>query len=423
MKIKIDFIAPPFCGHLNPLIELAKPLLGDNNFKIRFVTGQQKIEFLKSLGFNAIPILQENPEAMECIANTSKPVKNNPLLLLKQLKQNLAILPKVKKELKTLIKANNTNIVVADSVAIPAGIVCEELDIPWITIIPTPFAIETSEGTPSYLGGLLYSEEIKSKFRDYIGRKIVRVFKQLIQLIYKKELKELNYKIYRSDGTESAYSPYSILGLGMKEFEFKRDWPKAFKFIGPCCFSPEPLIDIKIPFNKYKNSVLVSIGTHLEWAKNDLINEVECLAQSFQDTLFIISFGRPQRLNIEPLYNFKNVLAYEYIPYSQYLNDFDVIIHHGGAGITYNCIKYCKPCIVIPHDYDQFDFAARIEYAKIGIEVKNFRSKKMVNALTSILSDAQSTFLDKLSMDMQKYNPAFELKQEILRLLNVNKLR
>ena len=55
-KIKVDFVVPPFSGHLNPQIELATPLL-NKNFEIRFITGPNKVEFLKKLGFNAIPVL------------------------------------------------------------------------------------------------------------------------------------------------------------------------------------------------------------------------------------------------------------------------------------------------------------------------------------------------------------------------------
>jgi len=48
----------------------------------------------------------------------------------------------------------------------------------------------------------------------------------------------------------------------------------------------------------------------------------------------------------------------------------DYVIHHGGAGILYSCIKYNKPAVIIPHDYDQFDYGVRADLAKIGIVAK-----------------------------------------------------
>lgn len=416
MKIKIDFIAPPYSGHLNPLIELALPLQ-NKNFEIRFITGMRKIDFLKSLGFEAIPILPGQPEVMENISNTAKPVKNKFFSLIKQLKENLAIIPAIKQELEILLKENKTDLVVADFVAVPAGIVCEEMSIPWITTIPTPFAIETQFGTPSYLGGFNYGESLKHKIRDYVGRRIVRAFKQSIQVLCRDELKHLNYRIYRKDGTERAYSSHLILGLGLEEFEFKRDWPSSFRFIGPCCCSPEPSLDLKIPFHEKNQSVLVSLGTHLEWAKYKLLNDVKFLAAHFPDVLFIVSYGRPQYRSSECVYRDHNIVAFEYVPYSQYMDKFDAVIHHGGSGITYNCIKFMKPCLVIPHDYDQFDYAARIEYNKIGIRTSKINSNQAVKNLRDILEDNRKKQLSELNNCMRKCDPSYELGKEIYRIL------
>lgn len=417
MKIKIDFVAPPFSGHLNPLVELARPLLY-KNFEIRFITGPQKIKMLEDMGFQAIPILPDRPDVMEKVVNTKKPVGNNPILLSKQLKENLAILPRVKQELERLLTQNNTDIVIADFVAVPVGIVCEEKNIPWITVMPTPFVLETKHGTPSYLGGLTYGNSYAAKMRDLIGRKIVRSFKWLVSRWFREELKALNFQIYRSDGSERAYSPHAILGLGLASFEFKRDWPKPFKFIGPCCFSPEIVADLEIPFKKYEQAVLVSLGTHLEWAKNNLVNEVESLAASFPNVLFVISFGRSHKSCSNMDYQKDNVLAFPYIPYSQYLSRFNAVIHHGGAGITYSCIKYKKPCLVVPHDYDQFDFAARIEYSKIGLKVKRIGNAETVEKLTDVLTNNRLVHLQALNNDMKRHNPSCELEAEIYRLLH-----
>lgn len=416
MKIKIDFIAPPYSGHLNPLIELALPLL-NKNYEIRFITGSRKIDFLQSLGFQAIPILPGQPEVMENIANTAKPVENNPIMLLKQLRENLAIIPAIKEELEALLKQNKTDIVVADFVAVPAGMVCEEMNIPWITTIPTPFAIETQSGTPSYLGGFRYGESLRYQIRDYAGRKLVRAFKRFVQLVCRNEFNRLRYSVYREDGTERAYSPHSILGLGIEAFEFKRDWPLPFRFIGPCCNSPEPYLDLNASFQEYKQSILISLGTHLEWAKNGLLNDVQFLASHFPDVLFVVSYGRPQFRSSEYLYRSSNIVAFEYVPYSPYMDKFDAVIHHGGCGVTYSCIKYLKPCVVIPHDYDQFDFAARIEHNRIGRRATKMNSNETVICLRDILEDNRKNELSELNQYMQQYNPAYELEKEIDRLL------
>ena len=81
----------------------------------------------------------------------------------------------------------------------------------------------------------------------------------------------------------------------------------------------------------------------------------------------------------------KNLMIVDYIPYTGYFEKFDYVIHHGGAGITYNCIKYKKPSLVVPQDYDQFDFAARIEYFETGIKAENINDTEDITQKLNIL--------------------------------------
>ncbi len=420
MKIKIDFISPPFSGHLNPLVELAYPLLSNTHYDIRFITGPNKINYLNEMGFNAVPVLPDTPNAMELIANTTKPVKSNPFALLKQLKQVLTRSPQIIEELQNMIRQNNTDIVVADFTAIHAGIACTQLHLPWITTMPTPFAIETNSGPPSYFGGLLYSESVSSKVMHYLARKSVRLFKIIVGFIFRKELKKMNFSIYRKDGNERAYSPYSILGLGIKEFEFNGNWPAHFELIGSCCSVPEPSVVLNLDTHSYDKTVLVTLGTHLEWAKHTLINDVHSIAKEFTDVCFVVSFGRRETMSESATYMNHNVIAYDYVSYTQHLNIFDAVIHHGGAGITYACIKEEKPCIVIPHDYDQFDFAARIEYFKLGYRVKKFNSAHTVHALKKLFSNDVFN-LAKMNQFMKHYDPSVYLEKKILNIYERSK--
>ena len=48
----------------------------------------------------------------------------------------------------------------------------------------------------------------------------------------------MKFTLYNKNDEENLYSPYSILGLGMKEFEYKRSWPEQYQFAGVCCETP-----------------------------------------------------------------------------------------------------------------------------------------------------------------------------------------
>ena len=424
-RIKVDFLAPPFEGHLNPLIEMAEKL--KDKYDIRFITGKNKNEILINSGFQVENILTEENEVFERLSNTEKQVKMNFFELKKQFSENLRLIPKVTDELKELMKKNKTDIIVADFIVVSSVFCSKDLGIPFITTMPTSFALENKDGTPAYLGGLSPVNSVYGKIRDYCARKQIRIFKKTIYYLFYNQIKKMNFRLYNDNKEENLYSPYSILGLGMEEFEYKRSWPKQYYFAGACCETPlyytkkmntEKTEDILKEKNKYKRKVLVSLGTHLKWAKKTLIPNMEKIAENFEDTLFVVTMG-DQNCDTDILTEKRreNVVITDYLSYTGYFDSFDYVIHHGGAGITYNCIKYKKPSLVIPHDYDQFDFAARIEYFKTGIKADNINHIKDITQKLKVLFKSEKwEELEQLSEDFKKYQPHEVLDREIRRL-------
>ncbi|MCP1223128.1 glycosyltransferase [Sebaldella sp. S0638] len=425
-KIKVDFLAPPFEGHLNPLIEMAEKLKG--KYDIRFITGKNKNEILKNSGFQVENILTEENEVFERLSDTDKQVKINFFELKKQFSENLRLIPKVTDELKKLMRENKTDIMVADFIVVSSVFCSQDIGIPFITTMPTSFAPENKDGTPAYFGGLSPVDSVYGKVRDYIARKQIRLFKKTIYYLFYKQIKKMNFTLYNKNDEENFYSPYSILGLGMKEFEYKRSWPEQYQFAGACCETPSyytnrvqtgKIADIFEKKNKYKRKVLVSLGTHLKWAKKTLAESIEKIAENFQDTLFVVTMGKKDSDGeIAAEERTGNVVITDYLSYTDYFHRFDYVIHHGGAGITYNCIKYKKPSLVIPQDYDQFDFAARIEYFKTGFRAKNINNIKDVTKKLNILFNKEKwAELEQLSEDFTGYSPHELLDSEIERLI------
>lgn len=413
-KPKIDVVAVPFSGHLYPLIELMTPLLQSDKYEIRFFTGVQKVALLEDLGFTVIPLFPDQPTIMEEIANTDSQVKSNGLAMYKQLKQNLALLPSLVDLLKTAFQEHGTELVVADFISVPAGLACRELGIPWLTTIPTPFAIETPRGTPSYLGGWQEHPDFLYQVRDYIGRKVVRGFKRAMAFAVRRPLAELDFQLYDSQGEERLYSPYSILGLGMTELEFNRQYPSQFQMIGPCCHSPET--GLGSGFSGKDKCVFVSIGTHLEWGKGQLIPMLRALADANPDYDFVFSKGHSQQIIAPPQKLRPNLEVYSYLPYSEVLPQCDYVIHHGGAGIFYNCVKYAKPALITPHDYDQFDYGARAIKYDVGIQVKKLSSNQLLRGFKELIGrDWQH--LTAFSTAFAQYHPGKRFEEEVQRLL------
>ena len=397
---RLLLVAPPFSGHLNPLIALAHGLR-DRGFDPRFATGPAKVGLLTDLGFVADPVLAHDPQALERIADTAGPVRSNPVRLARQLSANLALLPTARAELDALVVRDRPHLVLADFTAPVAGMVADTHGLPWLTVMPTPFALETRTGTPSYCGGWGPAQHAGHRVRDAAGRWATRTTKLALQKVLARQFARLGTTVYRQDGSEAAYSPHGILGLGMSELELPRDWPSQFEMVGPVTATAEPWP--VAPVLPEGPLVLVTLGTHLHWAKRDLLDRVRRLADAFGDHTFLVSLGDATGARPEPHHVEGNVVVHHHLPYDVVVPRCAAVVHHGGAGITYSAVRAGRPSLVCPHDYDQFDFAARVVAAGAGESVRRLDSARAVAALGRLLS-CDTGRLDALAQAAARYD-------------------
>lgn len=63
--------------------------------------------------------------------------------------------------------------------------------------------------------------------------------KRIVSFSFRDRLKRYKFKVYNQLGQETIYSPYSILAIGMKELELKKEFPEHFRWVGPSGASVE----------------------------------------------------------------------------------------------------------------------------------------------------------------------------------------
>ncbi|GAA4015536.1 salmochelin biosynthesis C-glycosyltransferase IroB [Allokutzneria multivorans] len=82
-----------------------------------------------------------------------------------------------------------------------------------------------------------------------------------------------------------------------------------------------------------------------------------------------------------------NVRLAEWIPLNALLENCDAVVHHGGSGSTFTALTRGVPQLLLPHGADQFDNAAMVRKAGIGMWVE----ESAVNAshLTKLLEDKE----------------------------------
>lgn len=154
--------------------------------------------------------------------------------------------------------------------------------------------------------------------------------------------------------------------------------------------------------------VLVSLGTHLGWHKNEMSSRIREVARTFPDVMFHFSDGA---LNGTAPVLEGNFQRLAFVDYERWLSKYDLVIHHGGAGIMYYCIAHAKTSLVYPLDYDQFDHAARLVRAGLALRVR--RLADLEDALRRALADRE------MALPCERFQAFFRNTVSDMRLLKL----
>ena len=415
-RIKIDVVVVPLSGHLYPTMNLLVPLLHNPQYEIRLFTGPQKKEVAEAAGFTVVPILEDHIEDFERAANNVQQL--GVLSAYNQLSASIDLINLVSDQLLEEWRKNRPDIVIADFITLSGGLVANQLGIPWITTMATQFVLETTDGPPCLFGGMGSPKNSWQATIQFLGRKATRIVKRIVFFSFRDRLKRYKFKLYNHLGHETIYSPYSILAIGMKELELKKGFPEHFRWVGPSGTSVEAGEDYPLDLTPFieRKKVLVTCGTQLAWAKENLICQAKQLAKAHPECHFFVTRGvGGEAFQCENL--MENLSVVSYLPYKEYIPQMDYVIHHGGAGIFYQCIIYGKPALILPHDYDQFDYAVRGVEAGVAFTVKRDNSKDIGHAFEELLAKENWPELETLRQVAQSYHPTEILESEIQHLL------
>ena len=415
-KIKIDVVALPLSGHLYPTMNLLAPLLQNPQYEIRLFTGPQKKAVAEAVGFQVLPILEGHVKEFEKAANNKEQL--GIFSSYRQLSASLDLINLVSDQLIQEWTNHRPDIAIVDFITLSGGLVAEQMGIPWITTMATQFAIETTDGPPCFFGGMGTPRNSWQVLQQFLARKITHLGKRIVTFLLRDRLRRYHFKLYSQKGQETIYSPYSILGIGMKEVELKKGFPEHYKWVGPSGASVEAGEDYPLDLSPFmeRKKVLMTCGTQLAWAKENLIYQATQLAKAHPDCHFFVTRGvGGEAFQCENL--MENLSVVSYLPYKEYIPQMDYVIHHGGAGIFYQCIIYGKPALILPHDYDQFDYAVRGVEAGVAFSAKRDNSKAIGQAFEELLAKENWPELETLRQAAQSYHPTEILEREIHRLL------
>jgi UDP:flavonoid glycosyltransferase YjiC (YdhE family) len=362
-------IAPPFAGHLDRLVPLMQAAQGAGH-AVKVLTGHARLAFLASQGIEAAAPPSLPRGALEHVAEGFGRIDGRPFAGLAQLRANLALVGPLIQDLCDEIDLWRADVLVADSVALMAGPAAMRRGIPWITMLASPLSLYTPAGTPAFCGGWSPPDGRPGRLRDGLGRLGHRALREAVFALVRSQLPFELRRPFRADGSEAIYSPHAILGLGLKELEFPRAWPPAFEMIGPLASAPS--LDPALDLPPARRRIFATLGTHLPWARSRWRAELEELARARPDWLIVASEGRMEG-EVTAWDTAPNLRVVPRLCYARDLPMFDAVIQHGGTGIAYSAISAGLPSLVVPHDFDQFDMAARIEWHGLGLRARSLQ--------------------------------------------------
>lgn len=381
---RIHWVAPPFAGHLFPMLRIAEGLRRAGVTGQRVHTTPCMEPAVRGAGLEFEPVLAAREAAILEVAGTGgSRIGGNPLRLLGQFRETLGFLGELGEVLDAEWRADPPDLVIADSVLPSAGLAARRAGARWWTSMASVSPTETRRGTPSYLGGWRSRPGPLFGLRDAAGRAAVRGFKGLVGRLCRRELEALGVSsVYRADGTEACYSDDVILGLASEAFEFPRDWPRAMRFVG---YPVGTAIgeDRALAVDPDHPHLLVTLGTHLAWARSTALAHAMDLARRLPDWRVHLSHGDPAGTLLRSR---GNLTEASWVPYGASLGDYAAVCHHGGAGITYAALAAGVPALVWPRDFDQFDNAARLVACGAGLRARG-RAAANARALQRLVGD------------------------------------
>jgi len=384
---KIFLIGPPFRGHLHPLLGIGSGLREKADVMLLSTPGGAAEAM--SAGLDSRAILADKEDSVWKLAEPATEVKGNPFLLYQQLKENVALLPGLKAELEAIFQEEKPDLVIADFTVPVAGIVAREQGIPWWSSVPSPCVMETPDGPPAYFGGLSRAETWSDELLHAVLRKATRMFKRGMWWWFRAEFREIGFPgIYREDGSERVYSDDLVLGLSVPEIEFPGSYPPAYHAIGPVLHAPLENGDGPGFETDGRPHVLVTLGTHLPHAKVRVAEAIRMIAKRHPGVVFHFSHGRSDvQIHGEKVSGEGNFRSFSHVSYAAHLARYDLVVHHGGAGVMHHCLRHGKAAVVYPHDFDQFDYAARLVAKGLALRVK--RPADLEGAILKALVDTE----------------------------------
>ncbi len=411
---KILFATVPADGHVNPLTGLAVHLQ-NLGYDVRWYTSPLYADKLKKLQIQHYPFqkaLDLNGSNLDEMFPERKKIKGLVKKLCFDMINNF-VLRSVEyfEDIKNIYRSFLFDIVVCDCAFMPIPFIKEKMNIPVISIGVLPLTETSKDLAPAGLGLTPVNTFLGRRKQDALRFLLDKVLFSRPTMLMKSILKYHGLKMEGSNIFDMVTRKATLLlQSGTRSFEYTRsDLGKNIRFIGallPFQSSGKKSSWYDKKLKRYKKVILVTQGTVEKDNSKLLVPTLEAFKNS--DYLVIATTGGSKTDELKKKYAYDNIIIEDFIPFSEVMPYSNVYITNGGYGGVMLGIQNKLPMVVAGIHEGKAEINARVEYFKLGINLRTERPKpeQIKAAVQKIFSDTiYQNNVDKLKKDFDMYNP------------------
>jgi rhamnosyltransferase subunit B len=263
-----------------------------------------------------------------------------------------------------MTSANNADLIISGEIVYPARLVAEKLGIPWVTSLLQPAAF-FSASDPSVLPLFPFAAQLPK-----LGRTFNQAIKQLLITITKSWAEPIHQfrtelGLTRLSGNliiDNKCSPDLVLALfSVVLAQPQPDWPQHTIVTGFTFYDgerdPAEFPQALQEFLKMGEPPIVfTLGSAAVLTPGNFYQESIAAATQLKQRAILLIGGNTPPVNLPA-----DIIAVDYLPYSQIFPYACAIVHQGGIGTTAQALRAGVPTLIMPYSHDQPDNAARVE--------------------------------------------------------------
>jgi UDP:flavonoid glycosyltransferase YjiC (YdhE family) len=290
--------------------------------------------------------------------------------------------------------AKNADLIFAGEGVVVAGMVAAKLGIPWVSSAMAPISFFSVFDPPvlpvfPFLAKLRGLGSIASRGIINFAKLFSKSWAEPVhQLCRELDLPPLTGNPFIDD----KFSPYLVIALFPSVLAKPQpDWPANTVMAGATFYDGsggETQLEPKVQefLDAGEPPMIFTLGSAAVMAPGNFYS-ASIEAVKILNRRAILLIGK----NAVPENIFEDILAVNYVPYSEIFPRACAIVHQGGIGTTSQALRAGIPTLVMPYSHDQPDNAARVE--KLGtarvIPRKNYTASSAAKELGKLLENPE----------------------------------